>query len=145
MMHSCDLSSLISFFFYHQIFLLLFWVMPCNSKEVPNKLLLLLLFRPRWPKREVFIWKKFHETPLLKEVLLEEPYKFNPGTKERGTAWSHILDTLNKQEMKVTQRSVREKFDKLYQEFKERGKNEIMASGAEVEYDENHRSINRNS
>lgn len=66
---------------------------------------------------------------------MEEPYTFNPGTKERGTAWSHIADTLNTQGMKVTQRSVREKFDKLYQEFKEREKNEIMASGVEVEYD----------
>ena len=91
--------------------------------EVPNKLLLLLLFRPPWPKREVFIWKKFHETPLLKEILLEEPYKFNPVIKERGTAWSHIADTLNTQGMKVKQRSVREKFDKLYQEFKETEKN----------------------
>lgn len=72
---------------------------------------------------------------------MEEPYKFNPGTKERGTAWSHIADTLNTQGMKVTQRSVREKFDKLNQEFKEREKNEIMTSGAEVEYDENHQAL----
>ena len=113
--------------------------------EVPNKLLLLLLFRPPWPKREVFIWKKFHETPLLKEILLEEPYKFNPVIKERGTAWSHIADTLNTQGMKVTQRSVRERSTNSIKCSKKGEKNEIMASGAEVEYDENHRSINRNS
>ena len=114
--------------------------------EVPNKLLLLLLlFRPPWPKREVFIWKKFHETPLLKEILLEEPYKFNPVTKERGTAWSLIADTLNTQGMKVTQTSVRKRSTNSIKCSKKGEKNEIMASGAEVEYDENHRSINRNS
>ena len=89
--------------------------------EVPNKLLLLLLFRPPWPKREVFIWKKFHETPLLKEILLEEPYKFNPVTKERDCLVSysrHLEYTGNEGNTKVGARKV----DKLYQVFKERGK-----------------------
>ena len=89
--------------------------------EVPNKLL--LLFRPPWPKREVFIWKKFHETPLLKEILLEEPYNFNPGTKERGTAWSHIADmhleyTGNKGNTKVGARKVRQTLSRVQRKGK---------------------------
>jgi len=42
--------------------------------------------------------------------------------------------------MKVTQRSVRERFDKLYSDFKERECNEKQASGIDVEYD-NHKAL----
>ena len=43
--------------------------------------------------------------------------------------------------MKVTQRSVRERFDKLYSDFKEREREEKRASGIDVEYDDNHKSL----
>ena len=35
-------------------------------------------------KRELFIWKKHHDLLLLKEVVLEEPFKHNNGSKEKG-------------------------------------------------------------
>ena len=87
-------------------------------------------------KRELFIWKRNHEILLLREVVFQEPYKFNPGTKERGGTWSKVAEKLTQQGMKVNQRSVREKFDKLYSEFKDRERQERTASGIEVEYDE---------
>ena len=34
-------------------------------------------------KRELFIWKKHHDLLLLKEVVLEEPFKHNNGSKEK--------------------------------------------------------------
>ena len=81
-------------------------------------------------KRELFIWKKHHDLLLLKEVVLEEPFKHNNGSKEKG-----------QHGMKVTQRSVRVRFDKLYSDFKEREREERQASGIDVEYDDNHRAL----
>lgn len=78
---------------------------------------------------------------MLSEIVHEEPYKYVAGTKERGAAWSKIAESLNEHGMKVTQRSVREKFDKMYKEFKEREKEEKLASGIEVEYDENYQAL----
>ena len=75
-------------------------------------------------KRELFIWKKHHDLLLLKEVVLEEPFKHNNGFKEKGASWSKIADVLTQHGMKVTQRSVRERFDKLYSDFKERKRGE---------------------
>ena len=69
-------------------------------------------------KRELFIWKKHHALLLLKEVVFEEPLKHNNGSKEKGALWSKIADALTQHGMKVTQRSVRERFDKLYSEMK---------------------------
>ena len=49
-----------------------------------------------------------------------------------------IADALTQHGMKVTQRSVRERFDKLCSDFKEREREEKQASGIDVEYDDNH-------
>ena len=64
-------------------------------------------------KREVFIWKQTHEDFLLKEVLVVEPHQFRIGSKERGAAWTTIANNLTQLGMKVTQRAVRERFDKI--------------------------------
>ena len=92
-------------------------------------------------KRELFIWKKHHEALLLSEIVVEEPFKFNNGSKEKGAAWSKIAESLTQHGMKVTQRSVREKFEKLYSEFKEREREEKLASGVDVEYDDIYRAL----
>lgn len=92
-------------------------------------------------KRELFIWKRHHDLLLLKEVVLEEPFKHNNGSKEKGASWSKIADALTQHGMKVTQRSVRERFDKLYSDFKEREREEKQASGIDVEYDDNHKAL----
>ena len=92
-------------------------------------------------KRELFIWKKHHDHILLKEVLLEEPFKHTNGSKEKGALWSKIADALTQHGMKVTQRSVREKFDKLYSDFKQREGEEKQASSIDIEYDDNHKAL----
>ena len=72
---------------------------------------------------------------------MEEPFKHNNGSKEKGASWSKIADALTQHGMKVTQRSVRERFDKLYSDFKEREREEKQASGIDVEYDDNHKAL----
>ena len=63
--------------------------------------------------RELFIWKRLHEEYLVQEVLSIEPYQYKAGTKEKGAAWTLIADNLVARGLKVTQRSVREKFEKM--------------------------------
>lgn len=45
-------------------------------------------------KRELFIWKKYYDFFLLKEVVLEELFKYNNGFKEKGVLWFKIVDVL---------------------------------------------------
>ena len=78
-------------------------------------------------KREIFVWKQRHEDYLLREVLVLEPYQFRSGTKERGAVWCG---------MKVSQRSVRERFEKIIKEFKAKEAKEVRASRVDVEYTE---------
>jgi hypothetical protein len=87
-------------------------------------------------KRVNFTWKMMHEDLLLREVLLLEPFQYRQGTKERGTAWTKIAENLTTLGMKASQRSVREKFEKLVTEFKRKEAAEERASGVEVEYTE---------
>lgn len=54
---------------------------------------------------------------LLTEVIITEPYQLKAGTKERGSAWTEIAKRLAGCGLKMTQRSVREKFDKLMKDF----------------------------
>ena len=93
-------------------------------------------------KRELFIWKSEHDCEFLREVLLEQPHRFAYGSKERGNVWQKIADNLMQNKgMRVTKRAVRKRFDKLYEEFKEREKKEKRDSGIEVEYDEKHQAL----
>ena len=87
-------------------------------------------------KRVNFTWKMMHEDLLLREVLLLEPFQYRQGTKERGTAWTKKAENLTTLGMKASQRSVREKFEKLVTEFKRKEAAEERASGVEVEYTE---------
>lgn len=88
-------------------------------------------------KRKLFIWKKQHELCLLKEVTCVEPYaKKQSG---RGAAWRTIASNLNgnKQEgFKVTERSCRDRFKKIMEEFENKEQVEKKASGIDAEYDE---------
>ena len=93
-------------------------------------------------KRELFVWKHENELDLLKEVLVEQPHRHVTGSKERGAVWEKIAKNLNEtQGLKVTKRSVRKRFDKLYTQFQEREKKEKRDSGIEVEYGEKHRVL----
>lgn len=86
---------------------------------------------------KLFTWKEeSQKILLLKEVIIEEPYIFKEGSKERGAAWTSIAKRLEKAGLKVTQRSVRDKFSKLLKDFQTREKEEQKASGVEVEFGE---------
>ena len=87
-------------------------------------------------KREIFVWKQRHEDFLLREIVVVEPYQFRSGSKERGAAWTTIAENLKAFEMKVSQRSVRERFEKILKEFKAKEAKEAQGSGLDVEYTE---------
>ena len=88
-------------------------------------------------KRELFIWKNGDDKELLQEVIHEEPYQFPFGSTKRGAVWTKIADNLAKRcLLKATQRSVRNRFNSLLEEYHTREREEKLASGIEVEYDE---------
>ena len=81
-------------------------------------------------------WTEIHDTLLCREVLLEEPYKYNKGSNERGKKWSEIAEALNKNQevkFKVTQRGVRERMERLQKKNLERKKEEESASSITVD------------
>lgn len=84
-------------------------------------------------RKEVFVWKKQHKVALMREILVVEPYIHKIGSKERGHAWALIAENLNGSEygFKVSTRSVREKFGKLYEDWLKKENNEEKASGIE--------------
>ena len=68
-------------------------VMDINSEVLRyHKVDTFLTFFVAIAKREHFIWKRKHEAMLLREVLVEEPYKYRPGSKERGISWTKIAN-----------------------------------------------------
>lgn len=40
-------------------------------------------------------WTVIYDTLLCHEVLLEEPYKYNKGSNEKGRKWTEITEALN--------------------------------------------------
>lgn len=91
--------------------------------------------------RKLFTWKPFHEELLLQEVVLLEPDQYRQGSKDRGAVWTKIAENLSEVGMKATQRSVREKFEKLIREFKQKEAMEEGASGIEAEYTERDQAL----
>ena len=79
-------------------------------------------------KREIFIWNQTHEDFLLREVLVVEPNQFRVGSKKRGAARTTIANNLTELGMKVTQRAVRERFDKILNKFKQKQLREEQSS-----------------
>ncbi len=71
----------------------------------------------------------------------EEPYQFRQGSKKRGATWTKIAENLSEIGMKASQRSVREKFEKIVKEFKCKEAIEERASGIDAEYTERGRAM----
>ena len=93
-------------------------------------------------KRGIFVWREKHEMFLQREVIIHEPYKFKVGSKERGAAWTAIASELEGGfDMKVNQRSVREKFNRMIEGFKKKEAVEQRASGVDVEYNEKDQAL----
>jgi len=69
---------------------------------------------------------------LCREILIEEPYNFKHGSRERGRCWDRIADTLNKVDQPkfiVDQRAVRDRLVKLEKACKKKTREELRASG----------------
>ena len=70
----------------------------------------------------------------LREVLVHEPWKQKYGSQERGKVWEKIAESLNglntvcELYFKVTQRSVRDRYKLLVDNFKKREQEEAAAS-----------------
>ena len=77
-------------------------------------------------------WTDDHHKLLLREILLYEPWTQKYKSEERSKIWGLIADSLNAYEnieFRVTNRSVREKYQSLEKNFKKRDSNEKAASG----------------
>ena len=86
-------------------------------------------------------WTKDHDLVLLKEILLFEPYSQKRGSPEHGRVWEQIAESLNGQRedkilFKVSQRSERERFNFLKNNFAKRQREEERASGISPEIPE---------
>ena len=67
--------------------------------------------------------------------MVVEPYQFRSGSKERGAVWT-IAKNLKTFDMKVSQHSVKERFEKILKEFKAKEAKEAQGSGLDVKYTE---------
>ena len=86
-------------------------------------------------------WTKDHDLILLKEILLFEPYSQKRGSPERGRVWEQIVESSNGQRddkilFKVSQRSVRDRFNVLKNNFAKQQREEERASGISSEISE---------
>ena len=86
-------------------------------------------------------WTKDHDLVLLKEILLFEPYSQKRGSPEHGRVWEQIAESLNGQRedkilFKVSQRSVRDRFNVLKDNVTKRLREEERASAISPEISE---------
>ena len=78
------------------------------------------------------VWTSQHDQFLCREILVEEPYRFKAGTREKGHAWDKIATHLNAyQEVRfiVDQRAVRDRYLKIEKNYKRKMLAEESASG----------------
>lgn len=89
--------------------------------------------------RELFIWKKEHEQYFLGRFLFQNRTSTSqsqtmhkPKSNKIGEAWRSVVENLNnleKPEFRVTVRSVRDRFTKMVERYKNLEKEEARASG----------------
>ena len=66
-------------------------------------------------------WSVDHDVLLCREILVEEPFRFKAGTKERGQVWDKVANSLNScKELRflVKQRGVKRKICPTGKNFK---------------------------
>eukprot|EP00794_Sanderia_malayensis_P001420 gene1420-1572_t len=74
-------------------------------------------------RRSTIHWTKGHDLLLLREMLLQEPWKCKCGSPERGNIWENISSALNsvkETSFKVSQRSVRDRYGLLEKRLKKK-------------------------
>ena len=77
-------------------------------------------------------WTEAHDSTLIREILIVEPFQFKSSTVKRGQACSQIAEILNSVELpnfRVNQRSVRERFSHLEKRFRKKKSYKGKASG----------------
>ena len=77
-------------------------------------------------------WTDLHDTLMIREIILFEPWVYRFGSVERGESWKRIAESLNQlQEVKflVDDRAVRDHYNRLEKKFKNKTQNELNASG----------------
>lgn len=94
------------------------------------------------PSVSYLFGKKDDDKELLQEVIHEEPYQFPFGSTKRGAVWAKIADNLAKRGLvKATRRSVLNRFNSLLEKYHTREREEKLAGGIEVEYDEVYQAL----
>ncbi len=81
-------------------------------------------------------WTDEHDVLLGREILLVDPFKAKPRTSHRGQLWTKIADALNgikEPKFSVSQRSVRDRFNRLADKFKKKIVAEERGSGISPE------------
>ena len=77
-------------------------------------------------------WTPEKDEALCKQIILMEPFRFRPRTKESGNAWSQVADDLKQIKslnMNVDQRAVRERYKILKSHFLQKMREEENGSG----------------
>ena len=84
-------------------------------------------------------WTSGHDVMFLRKVLVHKPWKQKYGSQEQGKVWEKIAESLNRLNtawelyFKVTQRSVRDRYKPLADNFKKREREEAATSGISPE------------
>ena len=90
-----------------------------------NKDHVVFFFRPRWDDSK--------DIALIREVRMQQPYLERVGSKEAGIKWTEIANSLNAhprfKDFSRDQRSVRERFNRLWSEFSAKIRKEENSSG----------------
>ena len=74
------------------------------------------------------VWNASHNNIFVREIYLAEPWQQKKGSRERGSAWDQISESLNNHEnprCNVNQKAVREHYnylERVQKESKGRGK-----------------------
>lgn len=77
-------------------------------------------------------WTSEKDEALCKQILLMEPFRFRPRTKESGNAWSQVAEDLKQitsLNMNVDQRAVRDRYKILKSHFLQKMREEEKGSG----------------
>ena len=84
-------------------------------------------------------WSEKHDTLLMREILLFEPWEQRYGSPERGLVWKQIADSLTSYEEAkfkiLDSRSVRDRYKALVKKYKKKSE-ELCASGISPEHTE---------
>ena len=91
--------------------------------------------------KRLMTWTGKHDVLLCREILLVEPFAHKEGSRERGNAWDVISSELNCIEdggvnFEVTKRAVRDRYNLILNGWKQKERENHLASGTVVEESE---------